>query len=152
MQPHFIKAWTNRGHPIRTVSFSSVLSWQTFPPARPSLSTSFQKRKSLVSASQCPKSMTISELVANTLIGVDTCAISTDADALTIHPLQLIQKANGYPAKETRKRNLQHLLFMDHCRCSIYETVYDDPPVSSARRYESHPMDCHSCRNNRHVL
>ena len=49
--------------------------------------------------------MTISELVANTLIGVDTCAISTDADAPTIHPLQLIQEANDYPAKETRKRN-----------------------------------------------
>ena len=81
--------------------------------------------------------MTISELVANTLIGVDTCAISTDADAPTIHPLQLIQEANDYPAKETRKRNLQHLLFTDHYRCSIYEIVYDDPPVSSARRYES---------------
>ena len=81
--------------------------------------------------------MTITEMVANTLIGVDTCAISTDADALTIHPLQLIQEANGYPAKETRKRTLQHLLFMDHYRCSIYEIVYDDPPVSSARRYES---------------
>ena len=86
----------------------------------------------------------LSELAANTLIGVDICAISTDA--LTTHPLQLLQEANGYPAKETRKSNLHHLLFRDHYRCSIYQIVYDDPPVFP-------PMDCHSgCRYIRHVL
>ena len=61
--------------------------------------------------------MTLSELATDTLIGLNTCAISTDA--LTIHPLQLIQEANGYPAKETRKSGLHHLLFMDHYRSNI---------------------------------
>ena len=79
--------------------------------------------------------MTVSELAANTLIGVDTRAISTDA--LTTHPLQLVQEANDYPAKEAGKNNLLHLLFMDHYRCSIYQIVYDDPPLFPPRRYES---------------
>ena len=47
--------------------------------------------------------MTISELAAKPLIGVDTCAISTDARRTDNTPLQLVQEANAYPAKETRK-------------------------------------------------
>ena len=42
----------------------------------------------------------MSKLAANTLIGVDTCPMLTDADALTIPPLQLVQEANGYSAKK----------------------------------------------------
>lgn len=103
LQPHLIRAWTSRGRPIRTVSFSLVLSWQTFPPPRPSLFPQLPNKEIPRLCSSSASSTTISELAANTLIGVDTCAISTDADALTIHPLRLVQEANGYPAKETRK-------------------------------------------------
>ena len=63
--------------------FGAIVADFSTPKTKPI--PSFQTWKCLVSPPQVPQVMTLFELVANILIGVDTCAISTDA--LTIHPL-----------------------------------------------------------------